>query len=57
MMSLTLCNPWTTKEKTLIIKNKQISYYVVDGAKYSIRQNIPKQFHRNGIGCVAKNYI
>ena len=47
-----------TKEKTLVIKNKQISYYVVGGAKYSIRQNITKQFHRNGIGYVAKrDYI
>ena len=47
-----------TKEKTLVIKNKKISYYIVKGAKYSIRQNIPKQFHRNGIGYVAKrDYI
>jgi len=47
-----------TKEKTLVIKKKKLSYYVASGAKYSIRQYIPKQFHRNGIGYVAKrDYI
>lgn len=47
-----------TKEKGLIIKNKRIKYHVVNGEKFSIRQNISKQYHRNGIGYIAKrDYI
>lgn len=41
-----------TPHKTLVVENGKIGYYLADGAQYSIRQKIPKYYHRNGL-CYA----
>ena len=41
-----------TPHKTLIVNNGVIEFYHAEGDKYSIRQNIPDYYHRNGI-CYA----
>lgn len=47
-----------TDQKTLIIENNKLNYYLIDGKKFTIRQDIPVQYYRNGIGYISnKNYI
>ncbi|MHA8097390.1 acylneuraminate cytidylyltransferase family protein [Aquirufa antheringensis] len=42
-----------TPHKTLVINpNDQIEFYLSNGNQFSLRQNIPKYYHRNGI-CYA----
>lgn len=42
-----------TPNKTLLInKNNHIEYYLSNGKQFSLRQTIPKYYHRNGI-CYA----
>ena len=43
-----------TKHKSLIIKNNKIDHLRKDGHKFTIRQKIPIQYHRNGICYAAK---
>ena len=42
-----------TEHKSLILIKNKIQYLKSNGHKYTIRQKIPKQFHRNGIGYIA----
>ncbi len=47
-----------TDQKTLIIKNNKLKYYLINGSKYTIRQTIPVQYYRNGIGYIStSNYL
>jgi CMP-N,N'-diacetyllegionaminic acid synthase len=41
-----------TPQKTLVVKEGKVGFYLKDGARYAIRQKIPQYYHRNGI-CYA----
>ena len=42
-----------TPHKTLAVsENNEVSFYIENGSKFSLRQNIPQYYHRNGI-CYA----
>jgi CMP-N,N'-diacetyllegionaminic acid synthase len=41
-----------TPQKTLVVKNDVISFYHTQGSLHSLRQSIPRYFHRNGL-CYA----